>query len=139
MIICTGAPESGKTTYVQEHAGKDDLIYDFDALLGAMSKATRDNKPSWIFGILATYRSIMLEARGPTEIWVIATMPSAWEKEYHAQKYSARILTFNPGIDVCKQRLQKDKTRPVKTTWLALIDKWYAEYEPFEGEEIVKA
>lgn len=32
-----GCPRSGKSTYVSEHATEDDVIYDYDALLSAIT------------------------------------------------------------------------------------------------------
>ena len=36
-----GAPCSGKSTYVKEHAGENDLIWDFDRLLMACTNRTQ--------------------------------------------------------------------------------------------------
>lgn len=135
MIVCTGAPGSGKSTYVTKNMGSNDIVYDYDVLAMAISGATYDNRPVWMFRIQETLKGIIQSAVGPSEYWIIGAMPGAWEKEYYANKYRARILVFDPGIYECKRRIQKDKLRVNKTKWLYLIDEWYSKYTAFDGEE----
>ena len=138
MVVVTGAPGSGKSTYVRDKADSTDMIYDFDEIAKAISNmGNRDERPEWAYAIVHMMRGMIAEYRGPTQLWMVGTMPSAWEKRYYAKRYNAKIYVIDPGIDKVKQQLQADKTRPNKTQWLSLIDKWYDEYEPYCGEFVI--
>jgi hypothetical protein len=137
-IVCTGAPGSGKTTYVQNNAGSFDMVYDFDLIERAISMAkTKDDRPTWSYQFIDMVKGIMLAYRLPPALWMVATMPTQNEKEYYAKKYNAKIIVLDPGIEVCKQRVIDDPSRMDKAMWLGLVDKYYAEYEPFDGEEVI--
>lgn len=137
-IVCTGAPGSGKSTYAQANAGQYDMIYDFDLIERAISKAqNKDDRPTWSYQFIETVKGIMLAYRLPPALWLVATMPRAYEKAYYANKYKAQIIVLDPGIDTCKQRVMDDDNRKDKDMWLRLVDKYYAEYEPFEGEMVI--
>jgi hypothetical protein len=140
MIVCTGAPGSGKSTYAQANAGKFDMVYDFDLIERAISMArTKDDRPIWSYQIIDMFKAIMLAYRLPPALWLVSTMAKVYEKAYYANQYGAKIIVLDPGIEVCKQRIQDDVSRTDKAMWLGLVDKYYAEYEPFEGEEVISA
>lgn len=137
MVVVTGAPGSGKTTYVRDNAGKYDMIYDFDALVKAISNAPNmDDRPNWAYQVIGMIKGMMLAYR---PMWMISTMASKYEKEYYAKQYGARIVVIDPGIDTCKARIRGDPERADDAMWLGLVDKYYAEYEPYEGEEVISA
>jgi len=137
-IVCTGAPGSGKSTYAQDNAGQFDMVYDFDLIERAISKAqNKDDRPVWSYQLIKTIKGVMLAYKLPPALWLVGTMPSAYEKEYYAKKYSAIIYVLDPGIEVCKQRVMDDDDRKDKTLWLGLIDKYYKEYEPYKDEIVI--
>jgi hypothetical protein len=135
MIVLTGPPGSGKSTYTQKHASLFDMIYDFDLIVKAITVGeTKDDRPTWAYQLADYFRQYMMTYRLPPEFWLLWSMPKRYQKEYFHKEYGAKILLLDPGIDKCKQQIQQDKNRKNKRRWLDLIDKWYEEYEPYDKE-----
>lgn len=74
-IVVYGCPCSGKSTYIREHAGDSDLIYDYDALL--LASTTRkehltDRHPGhWV--LMNIRKAMVTEAardRNINTVWI---------------------------------------------------------------------
>ena len=134
-----GCPCSGKSTYVREHAGECDLIYDYDALVLAATTRTEhltDRHPAH-FAILSL-REAMSDAVKDAEEIDCLWMQCRWPTD--------KILAILDGLDIeeifveatkaeCYERLMQDETRPDKDAWKAVIDAWFSEHgEPKQKE-----
>ena len=124
--LIVGPPGAGKTTHVQQHAGPDDLIVDWDALADATragpnrtgtpeqdptsantarGEATRRARNAILTGL----------RRGEIPVphaWIISTNPDAATIFPHHD-----MTILDPGIDVAKER------RPQLPD---VVDHWYA-------------
>lgn len=82
--VVTGHICSGKSTYVREHAGPDDLVVDMDRLALAMShEATQHHEyPAHIMDVARVVRwfaideAVRLHRRGSWDVWIIHAYPS---------------------------------------------------------------
>jgi hypothetical protein len=133
ITVVTGAPCSGKSTYVAENAKSGDAIIDMDVL--ALALTTPDVKP---FEYDSKIRSIAIAARQAAVkealtvaqgeryfgVWIIHSDPShSIRSAYRAM--GARFVEMDPGKDVCLTRLAE---RPDAHSQLArsVIEGYYA-------------
>lgn len=79
VIVVYGAPGSGKTTYVKEHIGNNDIVYDYDALFSAVSfKEEKSVALDCQFRILMDFRKCFLlnmSRCGAERAWFIIVDP----------------------------------------------------------------
>lgn len=133
-----GCPCCGKSTYVRNNAGPDDVIYDYDALIGATTirkeHIAEHNAAHW--PVLELRKPLVDACRKRQDIkifWMTCSWPTA------------RILEILDGLDVekifidatkeeCLQRLQGDDSRPDKGAWIAVIDRWFAQHKDPEKQ-----
>jgi len=113
-VIC-GFPGSGKTTYVSNHVGPNDLVYDYDALMAAIT-----SKPFWelnhdrsdyIDDIL--YR--VLIGRGSDDpaidtLWIIRTVPSP-KFQQSLSGLDVSYYYMNATVGECLQRISSQAGR----------------------------
>lgn len=123
-IIC-GAPCSGKSTYVREHAKPGELIVDHDAIAVTLGSA----EPHAAEGLVreASFRAraaaIDTALEMPdSEAWIIDTEPNPGRVPMY-EDAGAEFIVLDPGIGVCLQRAEQDG-RPEGTA--ERIRKWYS-------------
>lgn len=117
IVVVTGPPCGGKSTYIQANAKSGDVIIDMDRI--ALALTTDDTKNH---AYSQAVRYIAMEARkaavkealyqcadrrGPTA-WIIHTDPSPDERSQYRLR-NAQIVEINPGKEVC---LERAKERP---------------------------
>ncbi|QXU55205.1 hypothetical protein [Rhodococcus sp. LW-XY12] len=126
ITIVSGAPCSGKTTYVRERAHPRDIIVDFDLLAQALgSRNTHAHWPEHVaFARLMRRHAIDLAATQRAlypVAWIIDTAPSHSALAYYAAA-GARFEVCDPGRDECLRRALADN-RPDWT--IPEIHRWY--------------
>lgn len=131
--IVTGPPCSGKSTYIRENAKAKDIIIDMDRIALALTVEDAlpfeyDDKVRRIARSArqAAVREAINLAQGEryTNTWIIHTDPSPDQRmSYRAA--NARFMEFDPGKEVCLERL---KSRPVQNQKIAhqVIEDFYA-------------
>ena len=121
--IVYGPPLAGKSTFVRENMGPDDLVFDMDAVQNALCYgADHAGKPHTLGA-----------ADGRGDAWVIISSASP---EYFARRFfGARIEVTRllPPLDVCLKRLELDDTRPDKSFWRQAVREWFDEYAEKHG------
>ena len=76
--VVYGAPASGKSTYVKKHIKENDIVFDYDVMMQAITmkdKYDRNNNASYL---LTYIRSVMIKQHTMNNnkidnIWIIAT------------------------------------------------------------------
>ena len=115
--VVTGAPCSGKTTYVHEHAKAGDIIIDFDAIATALGAEPYEAEGN-IFTAAVKARLAAIDAALTCDgdSWIIDTI--------HDSKYQENedLIVLDPGREVCIERAQ-EAGRPQRT--FDGISKWY--------------
>jgi AAA domain len=118
--IVTGAPCSGKSTYIREHAKPGDVVIDLDRLALALSI---DGTPHHDYP--AHLRHVALGARegaiaralkiAGADVWIIQTNVSPHDRQVF------EVATVDPGIDACLARAASERPG-----WIVpLIRQWY--------------
>ena len=135
LRVVHGCVCSGKTTYVREHIGEDDIVFDFDRLKEALTfrNGHADTKPG-AMKLLMQYRDAFLDNAAETEnvCWFITVKLN---DELKAR--AAEIIHIEATRDECLERLQNDDTRPDKDVFINLINDYFKEAE-MEEKDITK-
>lgn len=133
ITVVTGAPCSGKSTYVRDNAANDDVVIDLDVLaLALTTEGTESHAYSdWVRKVArdarkAAVASAMRLAQGERYlgVWIVHTDPSVDDRRAY-RALNARFVEMNPGKDVCLERLA---LRPLQNQRVAkpVIEAYYA-------------
>lgn len=136
IIVVTGPPAAGKSTYVREHAGPADIVIDLDVL----ARALMANPPESTHVYPPHIRHVAIGARSAAinratrlaeraTVWIIHAIPKPEDlAEYRALRW--QVLTIDPGRDVVTARAKAQ--RPPEM--LAAVDRWYAQLAMLTAE-----
>ncbi len=132
IIVVTGPPCSGKSTYVRQKMKEGDLVIDMDYIAGAIEPH------AWSHGFSDITRPVARAARNAAvgellkrmqgerliTAHIIHTEPSPDMRRTY-RSMGAHFVEMNPGMDECLRRL---KERPPKNRAVAepIIREWYA-------------
>lgn len=130
--IIYGAPCSGKSTYVCNSAGDNDLIYDYDRMLVACTNRTLhiSEKHALHWLILSVRKNLLDNAKTEKAVdtfWFICS----WNTDYIKQLFNdidTEEIFLETTKEECYARLDKDETRPDKDEWKLIIDEWFEKY-----------
>lgn len=138
--IITGPPAAGKTTYVRENAGPNDVVVDLDRIACALMPegyAPEDGHayPAHVRQVAIGARAAAIQRatrlKEAVNVWIIHAVPSADQlKEYAG--YGWQIVKVDPGRDIVAAR-QVD--RPVNE--LDGFRRWYESAEPIGSALVV--
>jgi dephospho-CoA kinase len=127
LIIVTGPPCSGKTTWVRGQARAGDVVVDYDALAHALAAPGADSHdhPRHIKTIAYRARRAAIEEAlkhiDRVDVYVIHSQPSADALTRYAE-HGARVVTIDPGRDIVMRRITEQ--RPA--SMVAVAERWYA-------------
>lgn len=124
LIVITGPPAAGKTTYVAEHAKPGDIRIDLDHIANALAGEPIGNHDhaAHILTVAKAARQAAIDAaiKQDCTVWLIHTNPTPKQlDDYQAQ--GATIHTIDPGKDVVMKRC---KTQRPKGSLIAAAQ-WY--------------
>jgi hypothetical protein len=122
LVIVTGPPCAGKTTYVREHARPGDIIIDFDAMAAAFGAPGREHEYTEPMKAITQYaRGAAIKAaidwhRRGARVWVTecAPPPQRWQQYARA---GARHIPLTADPDEIHRRI--DAGRPASYHALA--------------------
>lgn len=104
IYIVHGSPCAGKSAFVQENAGKQDLIIDIDRLYDAMS--TGEYRGAVKTNVLNTYRSLidMVRTRNGRwrTAWIVRTLPLNIDRERIVKEVGGgELIHIDTSHDEC--------------------------------------
>lgn len=148
--IVFGAPCSGKTRYVRNHIGESDMVYDYDALLFALTGRTEHvtKKHAAHIPIVQLRRVLVDLAQAERQIqtfWMICSWPNYYTLNSVSGLQHEKIY-IAATKEQCLDHLANDQSRPDKEAWKAVIDDWYQQYGKYperwkaeDGVQIVQS
>ena len=134
-----GCPCSGKSTYVNSHATSNDLIYDYDALLSAMTTqkehlVARHNAHFVLLNLRQSLVEFASQEHSIETLWMQCRWPTDKIKEI-LDGYDVEEIFIEASKAECYERLEADDSRPDKAEWKAVIDAWFVEHGEPAGKE----
>nr|WP_300338817.1 HK97 family phage prohead protease [Actinomyces sp.] len=123
LVVVTGPPCAGKSTYVEVNRGQGDVVVDYDAIaraLGAASHLPDGHIREAAFAARGAAITYVLEHGA--DAWVIHTSPRA-EDVARYEAAGAVFVQVDPGMEECLARAEADG-RPAETA--GLIRDYYA-------------
>jgi PDZ domain-containing secreted protein len=126
LTVITGAPCSGKTTYMHQHAMPGDVQIDFDTIAQALGAPAPHGHAGHLWHVtLAARNSAITQAiqqhhRG-ARVWIVDCVITRGRRQQY-EKNNARIITLTEDRAVLHARATAG--RP--SDWHALIDEWLA-------------
>jgi len=138
VVLVTGSPCAGKTTYVQQHASPEDTVLDMDAIaveLGSdrdwrhrQVKVDRANR-----GMRSGIWTVANSVDGTA--WVIRCVANGHQRQHLATKLKAdEVLVLKPDLDVVLERASR---RPDPVGTQRLVRDWYTRYTPADCDTLV--
>lgn len=112
--IISGAPCSGKTTYIEQHKNKNDIVIDTDKLAKALGAESDHKADAAIYKAALDAREIIInniQKYNADNVWIIDTRPCQ-ENILKYNSMDADFITLDPGKEVC---LERAKERPEGT------------------------
>lgn len=107
LIVVTGPPAAGKTTYIAEHAKPGDIRIDLDHIANTLAGEDMDNHEheAHILTVAKAARRAAIDAaiKQDCTVWLIHTKPTPKQlNDYEAQ--GAVIHTIDPGKGTVMKR-----------------------------------
>ena len=126
VYIVYGPPCSGKTTFVQNNAERDDLILDLDRIWEAISISDRYHKPKRLRANVFGIRDALIDQiRTRTGQWrnayIIGTYPLRTDRDRLAELLRAETIFIDTSMDECISRAPNDD-------WKRFIREWFEDF-----------
>jgi hypothetical protein len=136
VYLVTGAPCSGKSTYVRERAEGGDVVLDIDDLWEAVSGLPRYQKPKALSPIVFSLRDNLRDmiARGVgswRNAFVIGSLPSPVDRDREADRYRAfnvEVVTMETSEAECLDRLNREPKGRDKKEYEKFIREYFQRF-----------
>ena len=134
VFVVYGPPLSGKSTFVEEHKGRNDLVVDMDRLFAAVTMLPEYDKPDillpnvrGIYNLLAD--NIKTRHGRWHSAWVITGGADRYRREGLARDLGAELVFCDVSKDECFRRLELDEGRLFRQVeWRGFIERWFRDY-----------
>lgn len=133
IVIVTGPPCSGKTTYVRSNMGKNDVVFDFDEIKAAVCLCNpHDNKPharELINNIRHYFIEYVIHDNGneiDTVFYIECQANSQWlNRLRRATQAYIQVVNCEASLEECLDRLENDDSRPDKASQRSIIMSYF--------------
>lgn len=137
VYLITGAPLSGKSTFVREHIQEGDIVLDIDDIWQALSGLPRYKKPNSLkpiilYNIRNEIKDQIAKGVGTwRNAYIIQSLPIATDRKREAEKYKAHnveIITMDASRDECLQRLYTETNGRDVKDYERYINEYFDDY-----------
>lgn len=134
IIIIYGAPASGKSTYVKEHAEEGDVIVDLDIIQRSFqicrkSEGKKELLEHALFIRDYLYKMLEQQRIETKTAWIIAGLPDGFERQALAKRLNAELIFMGVSKEECIRRAMGDNSRENKELQMEMIEKYFANFE----------
>ena len=120
VFLVYGSPRAGKTTFVREHAGKNDLIVDVDRIWEAVT-LTGEKRKTMLPNVLKIRDELISEISMRygrwTRAYIIGGYPLQPERERIADLVGARIIYIDTDRETCLSRARSEDEEEIIERW----------------------
>ncbi|MBN8916241.1 MAG: HNH endonuclease [Rhizobiales bacterium] len=131
VTIVAGAPGSGKSTYVAERAGPDDIVIDVPTIMAKLAKAPLYQAPASYARDALEIRNKALrmlgEPNGYRRAWFVTADPDPAARATWCRKLKASVVTMPATLEECIANIEADPRRAhCKAKHIELAKDWFA-------------
>lgn len=139
VVIVSGPPGSGKTTYARAQAGNSDVVIDLDDIGNEIAPSRRGNYHDWdrrklgqaLYIRNARLADLSRAKRG--KAYLILTAPRRADRQWWIDKLNAQSVVMATPADVCIERLRADGRADEEMK--NIVRQWWFEYQKIDGEK----
>lgn len=136
VYLITGAPCSGKTSFVRERIRANDIILDIDDIWQTISGQPRYTKPNSVKALVFAVRDELkgLIGRGAgawRNAYIIESLAAISDRRREAERYKAHnveVITMQTTQDECLQRLHSNPNGRDIKAYEGYIKEYYARF-----------
>lgn len=136
VFIVYGMPLSGKTTFVEERKGRQDIVLDMDKLYEAITLLPPYDKPDSLLPIVKGVYNHLLDniktrlGRWKTA-WVIGGFPDKYQRERLADELGAELVYMECTREEALNRIYEcEARRHMVEEYTKYIDRWLERFVP---------
>lgn len=138
--IIWGPPASGKTTYVSDNKGENDVIFDFDNIMRVISGLKPHEKNDDLIEYVLDIRELMINRlKNETRfdnVWIIVTWLDDDFKSKFEDFESVDYILMETSKEECKKRVKENEDRQAtKDEQIQVIEEWFEKYEKLQEEK----
>lgn len=130
IVVVYGAPMSGKTTYVRNAMTEYDLVFDYDALIHAMTSTKYQQHNDNAHTLVMSMRDKMIDHAKQSDngvLYIVTTFLSYKLMSEVDTHFNTQYKRMDTSLDECKKRIH-DSDRPNKEHVMQVIHEWYGKY-----------
>ena len=138
VYVVWGSPCSGKSTYVREQAGPDDLIVDLDLIYSSLSFCPIHTHPKSIQAVVFGVRNYILDqirmrsGRWQTA-WIIGGYPLRGEREALCSRLRADDIYIPASRELCLDRARQ-RDADVRDEYCRAVEDWWSRVQGIPSE-----
>lgn len=130
VFVVHGPPASGKTTYVMQHKGDNDVIFDFDKVMSALSGLPPHQKNKNLISYCTDIRALIIEKalRQPSvdKTWIITTKIGD-EMKGQLSDIPVEFIHIDTPKEECLKRIEEDPDRqPVAEELREVVERYFS-------------
>lgn len=133
VFVISGAPGSGKSTYVESQKQKGDLVVDLDMIAAAL-QGERTAHPDYtpvmdavMAAREAVYRVVESRQGQWNRAYIITSSPNKAQVNELAKRLDGQIVRMQATQNECISRIRSDRTRVAVDRDIGLVNKWFSE------------
>jgi len=130
VYVVHGPPASGKTSYVMQHKGDNDVIFDFDKVMSALSGLPPHQKNKNLISYCTDIRALIIKKalRKPTvdKTWIITTNIGD-EMKGQLSDIPVEYIHVDTPKEECLKRIEEDPDRqPVAEELREAVERYFS-------------
>lgn len=127
-VVVAGPPGAGKTTYVNSRKNPGDIVWDYDAIMSAITGLPIHEKTMAAHTVVHAMREAFMRTirTVDADIWIISSAATVKERA-EFERLGMKIATLATEESVC---LDQIKGRDNYDDFALSVARWWDRYEP---------